>query len=287
MVDTSSRHTAIAGTGAVAKTFARFFSTTGERIFIVGREIARTQQAAQAIAGVQACTYDNLPNNISRVLIAVPDDAITDVASKLSPAKPQIALHTSGNRGAEALYPLSEQGTACGAMHPLQTLTGSPEDLSALRGAAFAVSGDQDAWAWAQYIVNSIGGELLQIPPERRAFYHAAAVMASNYVTALIDTSEFLFGEAGVSSDVARRIVTPLLRRAVENTLAQGPVAALTGPIARGDVKTVASHMQALSSVPGNIQQLYHAAGLRTLDIAERKGLPRETAQHLYTLLHD
>jgi predicted short-subunit dehydrogenase-like oxidoreductase (DUF2520 family) len=285
LVDTRSHYTAIAGTGAVAKTFARFFSTNGTRISIVSREIARAQRTADEIPGVEACTYENLPDNLSRVLIAVPDDAITAVAARLTQANPQVAIHTSGNLGGEVLYPLSSQGTACGAMHPLQTLTGDPEDVSALRGAAFAVSGDQDAIAWARSIVDAIGGEALQISPECRAFYHAAAVMASNYVTALVDTSEFLFGEAGVAVDAARRVLSPLLRRAVENTLTRGPVTALTGPIARGDLHTVAAHLQALSSVPEDIQQLYRAAGLRTLDIAERKGLPPESALHLYTLL--
>jgi predicted short-subunit dehydrogenase-like oxidoreductase (DUF2520 family) len=269
----------------VAKTFARLFATTGAQIGIVSREIARAQRTANEILGVEAFTYENLPDKISRVLIAVPDDAITAVASRLTHVNPQAAIHTSGNLGAEVLYPLSAKGTACGAMHPLQTLTGDPEDLTALRGAAFAISGDRDAIAWARSIVQAIGGEPLQISAERRAFYHAAAVMASNYITALVDTSEFLCGEAGIASDAARRILGPLLRKALENTLTRGPVAALTGPIARGDLHTVAAHLQALSSVPENIQQLYRAAGLRTLDIAERKGLAPESALHLYTLL--
>jgi predicted short-subunit dehydrogenase-like oxidoreductase (DUF2520 family) len=269
----------------VAKTFARFFLAAGARTGIVSREISRAQHAADEIPGVEALTYENLPAKISRVLIAVPDDAITEVAVRLTHANPQVAIHTSGNLGADVLYPLSAQGTACGAMHPLQTLTGDPEDLTALRGAAFAVSGDRDALTWARSIVRAIGGEALQISPECRAFYHAAAVMASNYVTALVDTSEFLFGEAGVASDAARRILSPLLRKVVENTLTRGPVAALTGPIARGDLHTVAAHLQALSSVPEDIQQLYRAAGLRTLDLAERKGLAPERALDLYTLL--
>jgi predicted short-subunit dehydrogenase-like oxidoreductase (DUF2520 family) len=279
LVHTPSHYTAIAGTGAVAKTFADFFAASGEPVILISRN------PAQSIAGFRTVTYENLPTNISQVLIAVPDQAITAVAERLVPAKPQFALHTSGNVGAEVLYPLSDHGTSCGAMHPLQTLAGNPDDLSALRGAAFAISGDKSAVAWAQRIVHAIGGEPLQISAERRPLYHAAAVMASNYVTALMDTSESLFTEAGLPAETARRILSPLLRKAVENTLARGPVAALTGPIARGDCNTVASHLKALSSVPESIQQLYRAAGLRTLDIAERKGLPGETARQLHALL--
>jgi predicted short-subunit dehydrogenase-like oxidoreductase (DUF2520 family) len=279
LVHTPSHFTAIAGTGAVAKTFAHFFAARGEPIIIVTRDVGHP------IADFRTVSYENLPTGISQVLIAVPDDAISLVAERLTRVNPRVALHTSGNFGAEVLYPLSERGAACGAIHPLQTLTGGPDDLSALRGAAFAISGDESAVAWAAAIVNAMGGEMLHISPEHRAVYHAAAVMASNYVTALVDTSEFLLREAGIPSHTARRVLSPLLRKAVENTLAHGPVAGLTGPIARGDCKTVASHLQALSSVPESVQQLYRAAGVRTLEIAKRKGLPVETALHLYTLL--
>jgi predicted short-subunit dehydrogenase-like oxidoreductase (DUF2520 family) len=267
LVLTPSHYTAIAGTGAVAKTFAHFLVASGEQVLLI------TRNASRRIAGFQTVTYENLPTNIARVLIAVPDNAITAVAALLTRANPQVALHTSGNFGAEALYPLSEHGTACGTMHPLQTLAGNADDLAS------------NAVEWAQRIVHGIGGEPLQISPEHRALYHAAAVMASNYVTALLDSSEFLFREAGIPAQTARRILSPLVRKAVENTLAQGPVAALTGPIARGDCKTVTAHLQALSAVPESIQQLYRAAGLRTLDIAQRKGLPGQTAQQLNALL--
>jgi predicted short-subunit dehydrogenase-like oxidoreductase (DUF2520 family) len=263
----------------VAKTFAQFFAASGEPVILI------TRNPAREIAGFQTVTYENLPTDISQILIAVPDNAITAIAELLTRARPRMALHTSGNFGAEVLYPLSERGTACGAMHPLQTLAGNPGDLSSLRGAAFALSGDKKAIAWAQRIVHAIGGEALQISAEHRALYHAAAVMASNYVTALVDTSEFLFGETGVPPQTTRRIISPLLRKAVENALTHGPVEALTGPIARGDHNTVASHLKALSSVPESVQQLYRAAGLRTLDIAKRKGLPAETALQLLTLL--
>jgi predicted short-subunit dehydrogenase-like oxidoreductase (DUF2520 family) len=279
LVHTPTHYTAIAGTGAVAMTFAHFFRADGEPVILISRK------PAQSMAGFQTVAYEDLPTNISQVLIAVPDQAITAVAERLVRSKPRLALHTSGNFGAEVLYPLSDHGTSCGAMHPLQTLAGNPDDLSALRGAAFALSGDRSAIAWAQRIVNAIGGEPLEISPEHRALYHAAAVMTSNYVTALIDTSESLFIEAGLPAETARRILGPLLRKAVENTLTQGPVAALTGPIARGDCNTVASHLKALSSVPESIQRLYRTAGLRTLDIAERKGLPGETACQLHALL--
>ena len=48
----------------------------------------------------------------------------------------------------------------------------------------------------------------------------------------------------------------PLVRSLVEHALALGPEAALTGPVARGDVATVAAHLDA---IPADEHATYRA----------------------------
>jgi predicted short-subunit dehydrogenase-like oxidoreductase (DUF2520 family) len=62
-------------------------------------------------------------------------------------------------------------------------------------------------------------------------------------------------------------------------------VAALTGPIERGDAATVRLHLEALASAPRSIRDLYRAAGLHTLDVARRKGLAAGAAERMEGLL--
>ncbi len=142
--------------------------------------------------------------------------------------------------------------------------------MAALRGAAFAVSGDGPGVEWAEQIVKLLEGQVLRIRPDARPLYHAAAVMASNYA-GLIDAAQSLLATAaGEDGDSALRALAPLVRTAVENIFERGPVAALTGPIERGDAGTVRLHLEALASAPRHIQDLHRAAGLHTLDVARR-----------------
>jgi predicted short-subunit dehydrogenase-like oxidoreductase (DUF2520 family) len=258
-------------------------------VCIAGRDPARTRLAAAFIGdGVEPAEYAVLPNRASRLLIAVSDSALEDVAEALARdvSGTGLALHTCGARGIGELAPLRSRGFSCGTLHPLQTICRPEQGVAALPGSAFAVSGDGPAVEWAERIVELLGGQPLRIPPASRPLYHAAAVMASNYVAALIDAAQSLLAAAaGEDRDSALRALAPLVRRAVENTLEQGPVAALTGPIERGDAATVRLHLDALALTPPGIRDLYRAAGLQTLDVARRKGLASGPADRMEALL--
>lgn len=250
---------------------------------MAGRDAARTREAAR-FAGhdVMPVIYDEVPGNLSHVLVAVSDAAITNVAAVIAErANPRVALHTCGAAGPEALHPLRSCGTACGALHPLQTLTGDEESAAALRGASFGMCGDDEALNWAQHIVNLAQGTALPVNSESMPLYHAAAVMASNSVLALMDASRELFELAGIESQRALSASAPLLRASIENGLRLGPVDALTGPVARGDVETLQAHRQALERAPESVRNLYLASARQALTIARRKGLVFESAMQI------
>src|SRR5882672_6332451 len=219
------RHIGIVGAGRVARALSRALTARGWSVLPINSRDPR-------------CDARTL-------LIAVADDALAEVAAVLAEACPSgdgVALHTSGAHGPEILAPLAAKGFDCGTMHPLQTIADANADV--LQGVAFAISGGERASMFAERIVAALDGTALHIPPERRAAYHAAAVMASNYITALIHAAEQLMQIAGVTGPEARRALAPLIRQTVENSLEQGPVTALTGPIRRGDAGTVAAHLE-------------------------------------------
>ena len=194
-------------------------------------------------------------------------------------------MPTCGAIGPEGLAPLAARGVSCATLHPLQTVASPAQGLTALPGAAFAIDGDGPALAWAERIVHLLGGQSLRIPPDRRPFYHAAAVMASNYAVGVIDAAVILMGVAGVDEDKALRAIAPLVHTSAANALTVGPLKALTGPIQRGDIETVASHCKALAGVPESVRTLYRAAGLHVVELARRRGLPEAKVQKLEALL--
>lgn len=227
---------------------------------------------------------DPLP---SAVLIAVPDSAIAEVARSLTgaglePGTP--VLHTSGALGTEALAALAGAGCSVGSLHPLAAVADPVTGAERLRGAWYALEGEGSARALGERMVSAAGGRVLAVAGGAKPLYHAAAVIASNYVVTLLDAAERLAARAGIPEEEARAALTGLAAGAVRDVAAHGPEAALTGPVSRGDRSTVELHLARLS---GGEHALYSVLARETVALARRRGLDPVAAQELEDLLGD
>jgi len=261
----------IAGAGRVGQVLARMLRESRQPLACIASRTRERAREAAAGAGIEAASYAELPRRVSRILICVPDSALETVAGQVRPVA-GLVLHTCGTRGPEALEAIRNPRVACGTLHPLQTIADAAAGADVLRGVAFAVAGDEPAVAWAEQIACLAGGRVLRIAAEARPLYHAAAVMGSNYVVALVAAARALMVAAGVEAVEALGALAPLARTSLENAL-RDPVAALTGPIERGDLETIEAHLRALRAAPEPIDQLYRAAGLEALAVARQRGL--------------
>jgi predicted short-subunit dehydrogenase-like oxidoreductase (DUF2520 family) len=255
---------------------------------IGSRNPEHARSAAAFIGGsVRPVALDELPACAGRILIAVADGAIEETACRLVKAgmRNGIVLHTCGALGPEALAPLAAQGVACGALHPLQTFATPEQGAASLPGVAFALTAEGAAAAWGEDIAKRLGGMVLRIPAERRTVYHAAAVMGSNYVVALIDAAVSLMETAGIAETEARAALSPLVRASVENAFTLGTANALTGPIQRNDPRTVAGHLRALDAAPASVRAAYRALGLQAVDLARRGPAAQEDRKEMEALL--
>jgi predicted short-subunit dehydrogenase-like oxidoreductase (DUF2520 family) len=220
------------------------------------------------------------------LILAVPDEALQEVAAGIAAlgAAPAgcVAFHLSGAKGADPLAPLLEAGYEIGTLHPLQTLADPILGAEQLEGSYFAVSGGAAAISGARRILHHLGARVITIPVTRRPLYHAAAVLASNYLTVLLGASARLMAQAGVPEDEALDAILPLARGSLENLGRLGPAQALTGPIRRGDLETVRLHLKTLGP---RERSLYVVLGLEALDLAREMGLAEETATTLHELL--
>ena len=78
----------------------------------------------------------------------------------------------------------------------------------------------------------------------------------------------------------------PLIEGTLGNLRVMKPAGALTGPISRGDIGTVARHIKSLEENAPDILDLYKALGRRTLKIAWEKGkLKKDQLEELKSLL--
>ncbi|GFG74194.1 Rossmann-like and DUF2520 domain-containing protein [Mycobacterium botniense] len=218
------------------------------------------------------------------LLLAVPDTELAALASGLAATSAvragTIVAHTSGTNGISVLAPLAGHGCVPLALHPAMTFTGSDEDITRLPDTCFGITAaDEVGYAIAQALVLEIGGEPFRVREEARMLYHAALAHAGNHIVAVLaDALEALrsacdgefFGDLPIG--LAERILGPLARAALENTLRHGQDA-LTGPVARGDAAAVAGHLAALAKLDPQLAQAYRSNALRT---AQRAHAPDE-----------
>ncbi|HYE38823.1 MAG TPA: DUF2520 domain-containing protein, partial [Ramlibacter sp.] len=113
--------------------------------------------------------------------------------------------------------------------------------------------------------------QLVRIDPAAKTLYHAASVFASNYLVTVIDAALSAYEAAGIDPAVARQLAAPLASEALDNVLRLGGPAALTGPVARGDLDTVARQQQALGHWSAPAGELYAALARATGVLARRK----------------
>ena len=173
---------------------------------------------------------------VDLVLIATPDAQVAAVAAAIEPTDTAAVAHLAGSLGLDAVAPHPRPA----ALHPLVALPDA--EIGARRllaGGWFAVAGDP----LVMQVVDDLGGRALQVADADRAAYHAAAVVASNHLVALLGQAERIAATAGVPFDA----LMSLVRATVDNVDELGPAAALTGPAARGDTDTIRRHLEAIA----------------------------------------
>ncbi len=182
-------------------------------------------------------------SGVDLVVIATPDAVIEEVARAINPVESTVVAHMSGSLGLAAVEP--HRLTA--ALHPLVALPDPVTGSKRLRDQAwFAIAGHQIA----ADLVGALGGTAFEVADTDRALYHAAAVIASNHLVALLGQAERICARVGVPFEA----MIDLVRASVDNVAELGPATALTGPAARGDEETINRHIEAL---PASEREVY------------------------------
>ena len=255
---------------------------------------ASRQRAQRRLPDTPVVVPPDVAASAELLLLAVPDSELAGLVSGLaatSAVRPgTIVAHTSGANGVGILAPLTPHCIPL-AVHPAMTFTGSDEDISRLPDTCFGITAADDVGqAIAQSLVLEMGGEPFCVREDARVLYHAALAHAGNHIVAVLaDALEALraalrgselLGQQTIDDQpggIAERIIGPLARAALENTLQRGQ-AALTGPVARGDAAAVAQHLAALSQVDPELAQAYRVNALRT---AQRAHAPKDVIEVL------
>jgi predicted short-subunit dehydrogenase-like oxidoreductase (DUF2520 family) len=187
------------------------------------------------------------------LIICVPDDAIADVATTIPPREDRVVAHVAGSRTLEVLAPHPRVGS----LHPLMALP-SGSDGDRLIGATYCVAGDD----LVRDVAQSLGGRVITLRDDQRTIYHAAAVVASNHLVALMGQVRALAESIGLSLED----FMPLAERTLIDVARFGPDDALTGPASRGDMATIDAH---LAAIPESERATYVALANAAFELSE------------------
>lgn len=222
-------------------------------------------------------------------LITTPDDKIKEavelVLSSAPKAGRKVALHTSGALASDVLSPLLVHGFNIGSCHPLQAFESPARAIIHAQASYFCIEGEARAVRAARRLVRQIGARHFEISTEMKSLYHAAAVMASGGVVALVSISLEMLARCGLTEAESKKVLLPLVEGTIANIRAIGPARALTGPVRRGDKGTVERNMKALAGVDSMWLEVYRLLAARSLTLSEEAGLDEGSLAQLRGLL--
>ena len=265
----------IIGSGRAGSALGAALASAGYPVTgVAARSQASLERAARLLPDVPVLSPSEVTTRADVVLVAVPDDALAEVAAGLPLTRDQYVVHLSGAHGVSVFA-----GTAGirVALHPPMTFVGTAVDLT---DVVFTATAPAEAQPMVERLVKALGAGVQWISEEQRALYHAGLVHGANHLTTLLVQAFAVLREAGVADPAAT--LGPLLTATLDNTLRSGHDA-LTGPIARGDVDTVAAHLAVLR---GRVASTYAELAGATVELAVEAGrLDRETAARFETAL--
>lgn len=266
----------LAGAGHVGRALGRLFADAGVVTVqdVLTRSSASAAAACAYIGSGQPCTELTAMRPADIWLLAVNDDQIGPVAAALAASQPlagSTVLHCSGALASSALGAVREAGAQVASVHPIRSFADVEAVVRGFTGTYCGIEGDAGAIAVLGPAFERIGAQLVPIDGGAKTVYHAAAVFASNYLVTVLDAALRAYQAAGVPEHVARQLAAPLARESMDNVFRMGAAAALSGPVARGDIATVARQQQALAAWDGPTGALYQALVPPTTQLAARK----------------
>lgn len=239
---------------------------------VVSRRAARARALARRWAAPAISTVAEYAPGAPLVLLAVPDDALEDLARQLGQHagwRGKIVLHTSGLQPAAVLAPLRRRGAAIGSLHPLMTFA-ARRPAPSPAGIVFALEGQETAVRAAQRLVADWGGRSLRLHAREKPLYHLAATWASPFVVVNFAVAAAVLRRAGLRGRrlaLARTGLARLLAETAANLTAVAPHGELqpawTGPIARGDRHTIRQHLTAAGEWASLYRAMAREAGRR------------------------
>lgn len=240
------------GAGGLGHNLAPALAQHHQVLQIISRKQADADQLRFLVAGAKAGTLDTPLHPDTEVLIlGVPDDAIPEVLQHYLAQIPEgtLVVHCAGTVHIQAL---SVYAGPKAVLYPLQTL--SKQRRVSWEDVPIFIEGIDGGEALVAKLVDKLsGGAVRSLNSDDRKVVHLGAVLAANFVNALIAQSSRIVDEIDLPYD----IYLPLAREVVAKLDQMPPLEAQTGPAIRGDAETLKAQKSLLRNTAPELIPLY------------------------------
>ncbi|MCP4296977.1 MAG: DUF2520 domain-containing protein [Proteobacteria bacterium] len=240
----------------------------------------RTLQSSINAVGMlgQGNSYESVeslePADIT--LIASPDRQLESLATELVSCgkleEGSLLFHCSGSLSSQIFRVAERTGVLTASIHPNWSFSDPSMELKGFEGIWCGLEGGREACDILEGIFQRIGARVFHLKSSKKVLYHAASVIACNYLNTLLELADQLYRKSGIPHDEALHLMEPLVRGTLDNFFEKGAIASLTGPISRGDDATLELHLKELESLDPDLVNLYKVMGLKTVDLTAKGG---------------
>ena len=228
---------AILGAGNLAWNLAPALEDAGHEITeVYARDIHKAKEITERI--YSATPKDDLDFSDSRAelfILAIKDDALSEVADQAILPEGSVLVHTSGAIPMEVLSQSS--ASYVGVFYPLQSFTkGKKVDFEEV--PFLLESEDEGSLQLLKKVAKSLSQLVYILRAKDRQAVHVAAVFASNFTNHMLRIAEDILHRQGLDPELLK----PLIIESISKSLQQGARKAQTGPAIREDYETLEAH---------------------------------------------
>lgn len=272
------------GAGKVGFSLGKYFAE--HDLHVSGYYSRNLDSSKEAAVFTNSKYYECLKDIIKEsdtLFLTVTDSAVSDVYSEILKydLRGKIIAHCSGAMTSEVFSGISQKGALGCSVHPICAVNSKVTGYQDLSQAYFTIEGEEEGKLFT--LLEQCGNKVEGLSAECKISYHCAAVFASNLVIALYEQAADMLKECGLSKEFSGKALMPLFFQNCMNIVKKGTEESLTGPIERGDEKTVKKHLSVLLE---DKKILYGLLSKELLSIAQRKN-PERNYDSLHNLLEE
>ncbi len=259
---------AIIGAGRIAYSLTSALLKEGH---IVDAIISKKIKSAKALAekfGVKKYSDDiNLiSKSVNVFFLTVPDSEIKKIAVQLSKLKIKFStaffIHFSGAEDISVLNPLKLKGGKTGSLHLMQTFPS--KKIVNIKNVNSAIETNDDSmYKFLLQLCSDLQLIPFRIDSKDKTYYHLAGVFASNFLAGNLFNAQKLLSLNNIDEQKYFNVLSSTIQSTLQNIKTVGPAKALSGPVDRGDIKTIQKHIYSLKKKSKNTKGNYFSLLLK------------------------